>query len=326
MKTIIPPVDRKLLEKELTQEKFVRDTNNGNNKIYIFSHEDSPNLMREIGRLREVTFRDAGGGSGKDCDIDDYDLSSKPFKQMIVWNPIDKEIIGGYRFIHGKDLFDTADNNVVSPTSKLFYISDKFKDKYLRHTIELGRSFVQPLYQPINNIRKGMYSLDNIWDGLGAIIIDNPDIKYLFGKVTMYPHYNQNARDILLYFLNKYFPDNEKLVYPKEPIKFVTEPEILENIFTEGNFNDDYKILVQKIRSMKEQIPPLMNAYMNLSATMKTFGTSVNKTFGDVEETGIIITIKDIFPKKKDRHFLTYKKKVLKNLEWLKKDIIDKLK
>ena len=208
----------------------------------------------------------------------------------------------------------------------MFYISDKFKDKYLRHTIELGRSFVQPLYQPINNIRKGMYSLDNIWDGLGAIIIDNPDIKYLFGKVTMYPHYNQNARDILLYFLNKYFPDNEKLVYPKEPIKFVTEPEILENIFTEGNFNDDYKILVQKIRSMKEQIPPLMNAYMNLSATMKTFGTSVNKTFGDVEETGIIITIKDIFPKKKDRHFLTYKKKVLKNLEWLKKDIIDKLK
>lgn len=320
MKTIISPVNKDLLEKELTHEKFIRETNNGNNEIYIFSHEDSPNLIREIGRLREITFRDAGGGSGKDCDIDDYDLSLKPFKQLIVWNPRDKEIIGGYRFIHGKDLLDTeGGGNVISPTSKLFHISDKFKKEYLKKTIELGRSFVQPLYQPMNNIRKGMYSLDNIWDGLGAIIIDNPNIKYLFGKVTMYPHYNPDARDILLYFLNKYFPDKEKLIYPKKPLKYITEPEVLENIFTEGNFSEDYKILFQKIRSNNEQIPPLMNAYMNLSATMKIFGTSVNKNFGNVEETGIIITIKDIYLKKKERHFSTYKKKVLKNLEWLKK-------
>lgn len=321
MKTIISPVDKKLLEKELTYEKFVRNTNNGNNEIYIFLHKDSPYLMKEIGRLREVTFRDAGGGTGKSCDIDDYDLSSNPFSQLIVWNPRDKEIIGGYRFIHGIDLVDARNGNVISPTSKLFHISDKFKREYLKSTIELGRSFVQPLYQPINNIRKGMYSLDNIWDGLGAIIIDNPDIKYLFGKVTMYPHYNPGARDILLFFMNKYFPDNKKLVYPKEPLKLTTETEVLKNIFTAGNYSEDYKILVQKIRGLNEQIPPLMNAYMNLSSTMKTFGTAINKNFGSVEETGIIVTIKDIYAIKKDRHFSTYKRKILKNLEWLKKKI-----
>ena len=308
METIILPINKELLEKELTDEKFVRDTNNGNNKIYIFSYEDSPHLIKEIGRLREITFRDAGGGTGKSCDIDDYDTSDKPFKQLIVWNPIDKEIIGGYRFIHGKDLFDSENENIKSPTSKLFHISEKFKKNYLKYTIELGRSFVQPFYQPLNNIRKGMYSLDNIWDGLGAIIIDNPDIKYLFGKVTMYPHYDSLARDILLFFLNKYFPDKEKLVYPKEPLKLTTETKVLKNIFTGCNYSEDYKILVQKVRGLNEQIPPLMNAYMNLSSTMKSFGTSVNECFGGVEETGIIVTINDIYDIKKDRHFLTYKK------------------
>ncbi len=308
METIISPINKELLEKELTDEKFVRDTNNGNNKIYVFSHEDSPHLMKEIGRLREITFRDAGGGTGKCYDIDDYDTSDKPFKQLIVWNPQDKEIIGGYRFIHGKDLLDSKNVNVKSPTSKLFHISDKFKKDYLKYTIELGRSFVQPLYQPFNNIRKGMYSLDNLWDGLGAIIIDNTDIKYLFGKVTMYPHYDSLARDILLFFLNKYFPDKNKLVYPKEPLKLTTETKVLKNIFSGCNYSEDYKILVQTIRGLNEQIPPLMNAYMNLSSTMKIFGTAINESFGGVEETGIIVTINDIYDIKKDRHFSTYKK------------------
>ncbi|MCD4771937.1 MAG: GNAT family N-acetyltransferase [Bacteroidales bacterium] len=308
METVISPINKELLEKELTDEKFVRNTNNGNNKIYIFSYEDSPHLMKEIGRLREITFRDAGGGTGKNCDIDSYDISEKSFKQLIVWNPVDKEITGGYRFIHGKDLLDSKNGNIKTPTSKLFHISDIFKKDYIKYTIELGRSFVQPLYQPLNNIRKGMYSLDNLWDGLGAIIIDNPDIKYFFGKVTMYPHYDSLARDILLYFMSKYFPDKEKLVYPKNPLKLTTEVKVLKNIFTGCNYSEDYKILIKNIRSLNEQIPPLMNAYMNLSSTMKSFGTTINKTFGDVEETGIIVTISDIYDIKKDRHFSTYKK------------------
>ena len=311
METIISPIDRSLLEKELTKEKFIRKTNNGDNSIYIFSNSDSPNLIKEIGRLREYTFRDAGGGTGKSMDIDANDTSETPFRQLIVWDPIDKEIIGGYRFIHCKELKVDENRIVSSPTSKLFKYSEKFIKEYLPYTIELGRSFVQPTYQPTNNIRKGMYSLDNIWDGLGALVIDNPDVKYLFGKVTMYPRFASLARDLVLFFMTKYFPDKEKLLLPYNPIKLSTEKKVLENIFTGCNYDEDYKLLIQKVRGLNEQIPPLFNAYMNLSATMKTFGTAYNEAFGNVEETGIIVTVGDIYNFKKDRHLSSYKEDVL---------------
>lgn len=306
MKKVIPPVDKSLLEKELTEEKFVRYTNNGNNKIYIFSYEDSPNLMREIGRLREITFRDAGGGTGEDTDIDYFDTSEHPFKQLIVWNPEDQEITGGYRFIHGNDTI--FDGHVKSPTSKLFNFSDRFTREYWPYTVELGRSFVQPNYQPTMNIRKGMYSLDNLWDGLGAIIIDYPDIRYFFGKITMYPHFDVFARDLILYFMHKYFPDNENLVKPYDPLPLHTRLSSLESLFTGENYDENYKILVHHVREHNENIPPLVNAYMNLSNTMKTFGTALNREFGMVEETAIIVTIEDIYDFKKDRHVSTYKK------------------
>jgi len=307
METVIPPVDRTLIEKELTDELFVRDTNNGHNHIYIFTHDQAPNLMRELGRLREITFREARGGTGKCCDIDDYDTGKSPFKQLIVWNPEDKEIVGGYRFNLGKDVVNDKDGHPISPTSKLFKFSDKFVKEFWPLTFELGRSFVQPTYQPTVNLRKGMYSLDNLWDGLGAITIQNPGIEYFFGKITMYPSYDNFARGMILYFLNKYFPDNDKLVVARNPLVIQTREKVLKSIFFGANYDEDYKILVQKVRSLGEQIPPLVNAYMNLSGSMRTFGTAVNEAFGNVEETAIIITIADIYDYKKDRHMSTYK-------------------
>lgn len=308
METIIPPVDRELIEKELNEDRFIRNTNNANNRIYVITHHDSPNTMREIGRLREMTFRDAGGGTGKAIDMDQYDTDEVPFKQLIVWDPREREIIGGYRFIHGKEIRKNKDGTLRTPTGKLFNISDKFIKEYLPVTVELGRSFVQTFYQPTVDLRRGMYSLDNIWDGLGAIVIDNPDIKYLFGKVTLYPHYDQLAKDLLYYFISKYFPDKEGLISPKEPIELSTPEKVLKSIFSGCNYDEDYKILVHKIRSVNEHVPPLFNAYMNLSATMKSFGSAVNPAFGNVEEMGIIVTIADIYDYKKDRHISTYLK------------------
>jgi len=308
MKTIIPPVDKRLLEKELTSERFLRNTNNGNNEIYLVSDNDSPAVIREIGRLREVTFRDAGGGTGKELDIDAYDKGEYAFKQLVLWDPQEKEIIGGYRFIHCNDLEIINNNEVKSPTASLFKYSDKFIKEYFPYTIELGRSFVQPLYQPTFNLRRGMYALDNLWDGIGAVIVDNENIKYMFGKVTMYPDFDTLARDMILFFLHKYFPDNEQLIFPIDPLIIETSEKILNNIFTGCNYDEDYKTLIQKVRKLEENVPPLVNAYMNLSATMKTFGTAVNRRFGDVEETGILLTVEDIFPIKKDRHLTSYKK------------------
>lgn len=320
MSPIIDPVPVDLLEEELTEGKFVRITNNGKNRIYIFTAHDSPNLMKEVGRLREITFREAGGGTGNSLDIDEFDTMEVPFHQLIVWNPRDKEIMGGYRYLHGKDIPCNKLGCLTSATGELFEFSDRFVRDYLPVSIELGRSFVQPGYQPTYNLKKGMYSLDNLWDGLGAMIIDNPDVKYFFGKMTMYPDYNRKARDIVLTFLRKFFPDREHLMMPREPVILTTPQDELDQLFISPTFEENYKSLVHLIRRHGENIPPLVNAYMNLSATMSTFGTAINRGFGDVEETGILINIQDIYPRKKERHLQTYMRRLgFRGFRWRRK-------
>lgn len=307
MKEIIQPVEKKSLEMELSEDRFVRNANNGNNKIFVITHHDSPNVMREIGRLREVTFRASGGGTGKEIDIDEYDTADAPYKQLIVWNPEEKEIVGGYRYIKCGDAPLDKNGIVQLATTELFHFSEKFVKNYLPYTIELGRSFVQPKFQPAANNRKGLFSLDNLWDGLGAIVVDNPEIKYLFGKVTMYTHFNPMARDMILSFMNYYFPDKENLVRPLKPLSFHNNMKDFELQLKELEYKNGHAVLNKNVRALGENIPPLVNAYMNLSLTMKTFGTSMNEHFGEVEETGIMVTIPDIYPTKKERHISTYK-------------------
>ncbi len=302
MNPVIPPVKKELLLSELTKDKLLRKSNYGNTEIYVFSYKDSPNLMRELGRLREVTFRMAGGGTGLEIDIDDFDIAEDPYFQLIVWDPDENEIIGGYRFILGESVLDDPEQKLA--TSHLFDFSEEFLRDYLPYTIELGRSFVQPNYQYGRNSRKGMFALDNLWDGLGALIVEYPEMKYFFGKVTMYKHFDLNARNYILSFLNLYFPDTTNLVVPKNPIYFAYEQN--KKLFFGDNYDSDYKKLNSLVRDVNEKIPPLVNAYMNLSPSMLTFGTVENDEFGGVEETGILINIKDIYTSKKERHIKSY--------------------
>ena len=307
MKAIIEPVAISVIESELTQDKFIRETNNGDNHIYIITHHDSPNVMREIARLREVTFRTAGGGTGEEIDLDEFDTADAPYKQLIVWSHHDKEIVGGYRYIKLKDA--PIINGVVHvATTELFNFSDEFVRKYVPETIELGRSFVQPKYQPSVDNRRGLFSLDNLWDGLGAIVVDNPDVKHFYGKVTMYTDFNVEARDYILAFMNHFFPDNEKLVYPIEPLHYKTDVSVFLSAIKGLPYKEAHRVLGQHVKEKGEHVPPLVNAYMNLSATMKMFGTAMNSHFGEVEETGILVTIADIYDTKKERHINTYKK------------------
>lgn len=301
MERIIDPVDKVLVEKELTDDKFVRKTNNGENLLFIVTAHDSPNIMRELGRIRELSFREAGGGTGKSMDIDEYDTSDNPYKQLIVWDPHEREILGGYRYHNVKE-----DEEPYLSTTSLFHFSEKFKKEYLPYTIELGRSFVQPKYQSTQRRAKGMYALDNLWDGLGALVALNPSMKHFFGKVTMYSQYNPKARDILHYFMEKYFPDTEELVRPINPLVFDLNKDELASMFTENSYKEDHKILSKEIRELGERIPPLINSYMNISPSMKVFGTAINKEFGQVEETGIMITISEIYQAKIDRHVHTF--------------------
>lgn len=305
MKPITAPVDRQLIASELTPERFVRPTNFLENEIYIINGNDCPHTMREIGRLRELSFRGGGGGTGKESDEDDFDYGRYAYQQLVVWNPEDKEIVGGYRFAVCRNHCD-ADGRYHLSTSEIVDYSDKLKTDFFPDTIELGRSFVQPLYQPRAENRRTLFSLDNLWDGLGALTVLYPDIRYFFGKITMYTTYNAEARDHLLRFMLHYFPDPDKLVIIPHPLVMEYECREFMDAIQNLPYKEGYVLLNKIVRSLGENIPPLFNSYMNLSPTMRTFGTAVNPHFGAVEETGIMVTIADIYPGKKDRHINSF--------------------
>ncbi|MFT5581085.1 MAG: hypothetical protein ACI9XP_000157 [Lentimonas sp.] len=300
MEEIIHPIDRKVLLQELNTGRFLRNTRKGDNEIYVLNHHNSPNVVKEIGRLREVTFRHAGGGTGLPIDLDHFDTDEICYEQLIVWSPEDQEIVGGYRFIECSSAL--AGDKILLSTAHYFDFKKKFIDDYLPKTIELGRSWVQPNFQPMVNPRKGLFALDNIWDGLGAIINTRSHVEYFFGKVTMYPSYNQECRNIILFFMHLYFPDKEELMKAFHPLVIDHKNNEYFEMFEGKDFKEDFKILNHYVRERKEFIPPLVNIYMNLSPTMKTFGTAVNPDFGNVEETGILVTIKDIYLEKTERH------------------------
>ena len=299
---IIQPIAKEILKRELTPDRQLRMTNKSHNEIYVITAHNAPNVMKEIGRLREIAFREAGGGTGKDMDIDEFDTCDNCYKQLIVWNPEAEEIIGGYRYLLGTDWDYDEKGQPILATSHMFHFSDRFIKEYAPWTIELGRSFVSLPYQSSRMGAKSLFALDNLWDGLGALTVIKPNVKYFFGKMTMYPSYIRKGRDMILYFLKKHFDDKEKLIIPMKPLEMDTDPQEFEHLFAGESFKEDYKVLNGEIRKLGYNIPPLVNAYMSLSPTMKLFGTAINYGFGDVEETGILIAVDEILEEKRVRH------------------------
>ena len=302
MEEIIPRIPRELLLSELTPEKKLRTTNKSGNEIYIVTWQDSPNVVRELGRLREIAFRAAGGGTGLSMDLDEFDTMENPYKQLLVWDPEAQEILGGYRYLLGSEVKLDENGQPILATSHMFRFSEKFVREYLPYTIELGRSFVTLEYQSSRMGTKGLFALDNLWDGLGALTVIMPDVRYFFGKFTMYPSYDRMARDMILYFLKVYFSDPDSLILPMKPLSLWHDECIFEKFFAGNDFKQDYRVLNREVRNLGYNIPPLVNAYMGLSPTMKLFGTAINDEFGDVEETGILIAVDEILEEKRVRH------------------------
>ena len=302
MEEIIPRIPRELLLSELTPEKKLRTTNKSGNEIYIVTWQDSPNVVRELGRLREIAFRAAGGGTGLSMDLDGFDTMENPYKQLLVWDPEAQEILGGYRYLLGSEVKLDDNGQPILATSHMFRFSEKFVQEYLPYTIELGRSFVTLEYQSSRMGTKGLFALDNLWDGLGALTVIMPDVRYFFGKFTMYPSYDRMARDMILYFLKVYFSDPDSLILPMKPLSLWHDECIFEKLFAGDDFKQDYRVLNREVRNLGYNIPPLVNAYMGLSPTMKLFGTAINDEFGDVEETGILIAVDEILEEKRVRH------------------------
>lgn len=306
MEDIIAPIDREVLKAELTPERRLRTTNKSHNEIYIINWKNAPNVLKEIGRLREIAFRAAGGGTGKSLDLDEYDLMENPYQQLVVWDPEAEEILGGYRYILGDEVEFDNEGKPILATAHMFDFSPKFLKEYLPTTIELGRSFVTLEYQSSRAGAKGLFALDNLWDGLGALTVVKPNVKYFFGKMTMYPSYHRLGRDMILYFLKKHFSDKDGLITPTHPLKIETDENLLKHLFPYDTFKEDYKVLNTEVRKLGYNIPPLVNAYMSLSPTMRMFGTAINYGFGDVEETGILIAVDEILEEKRVRHIESY--------------------
>ena len=316
LEEIIAPVAKEQLKKELEEARLLRHARKGGTEIYIFTAHECPMLMQEVGRLREIAFREAGGGSGLACDIDEFDVMDEhPYWQLIVWDPKDEQILGGYRYIYGPNVKFDDNGAPVLATSHMFGYSEKFKKEILPHTIELGRSFVIVDHQSSRSGAKGLFTLDNLWDGLGALAIIHPETQYFYGKFTMYPTYIPAGRNMILYFLKKHFPDTENLVWPFKPLETNTNEEEMKKIFIHDSFSDDYKILNTEVRKLGVNIPPLVNAYMCLSPTMKMFGTAINDEFGDVEESGILIKIDEITTEKHQRYIDTFVEELSKAAE-----------
>lgn len=306
MEDIIAPIDREALKAELTPERRLRTTNKSHNEIYIINWKNAPNVLKEIGRLREIAFRAAGGGTGKSLDLDEYDLMENPYQQLVVWDSEAEEILGGYRYILGDEVEFDSEGKPILATAHMFDFSPKFLKEYLPTTIELGRSFVTLEYQSSRAGAKGLFALDNLWDGLGALTVVKPNVKYFFGKMTMYPSYHRLGRDMILYFLKKHFSDKDGLITPTHPLKIEADENLLKQLFPYDTFKEDYKILNTEVRKLGYNIPPLVNAYMSLSPTMRMFGTAINYGFGDVEETGILIAVDEILEEKRVRHIESY--------------------
>ncbi len=303
-----------LLKAELTPDKKLCDTNKAGNEIYVIDGKDSPNVLREVGRLREIAFRQAGGSSGMALDLDEFDTMENPYRQIVIWDPDAEAIIGGYRYILGTDVKFKENGQPHLATAHMFHFSDKFIRDYLPHVIELGRSFVTPAYQSSKAGAKAIYALDNLWDGIGAVMMQHSNVIYFFGKMTMYPSYDKSCRDLILHFLWKHFGDYENLLRPYSPVMPELDGRIMDLILKDEDFKADYRNLKEAVRKLGSGIPPLVNTYMNISPTMKMCGTAVNDEFSDVEETAILVCFNEMYADKRDRHKEPYFKHLVDSL------------
>ena len=300
MEQIIDPVDTNLILKEL-EGHLLRPSSKANNLIYDITAHECPNVMREIARLREISYRDGGGATGKAMDIDEMDTMAKPYHQLIVWDPDNQQIIGGYRYLFGSEA-EIINGQPFITSAHLFHYSERFIRDYLPQTIEFGRAFVQPMYQKREMGVKALFALDNIWDGIGAIVYNNPELRWMIGKVTIYPGYNETARELIYNYLETYHKGEEGLFEPYNllPIQHIETP------FLGTNPQENYHTLQHAVREQGTVIPPMFSAYLNLTNDLQFFGNAVNDELANVYETGIMVDLNTVYPEKKERYITPY--------------------
>jgi len=301
MQPIIPPIETSLLLAEL-EGHLLRPSNKAGNLIYDITSHECPNVMREIARLREISYRDGGGATGKEMDIDDMDTMTHPYHQLIVWDPEHNQIVGGYRYLLGSEA-EIRDGQPYITSAHLYHYSERFIRDYLPYTIEFGRAFVQPMYQQREMGVKALFALDNIWDGIGAIMHNHPELRYMIGKVTIYPDYNATARELIYNYLDLYHRGEKGLIEPYKPL---TVQALDASPFEGDDRQENYHILQRAVREQGAVIPPMFSAYLNITNDLYFFGNAINDELANVYETGIMVDLDTVYPEKKERYITPY--------------------
>jgi putative hemolysin len=249
-KTIDHPQDRRTLKQELKASELLGETADGK-KIFLFDYRPDSAVMREVGRLREIAFRSVGEGTGEKRDLDRYDRN---YRHLILWDEDDLEIAGAYRLAETATMAD-PERNLYS--ASLFRYSDGMAPVFAQG-IELGRSFVQPRYW-------GRRSLDYLWYGIGAYLRRHPDIRYLFGPVSLSNSYPKAARDLIVWFYSHYFPDTENLARSLSPFNMDQDSrERLARLFSGQDCSADFRVLKEQLDFMGVSVPTLYKQYSDV--------------------------------------------------------------
>lgn len=250
-KTIAHPQDRRSLKQELREAELLGETSDGK-KIYLFDYKPDSAVMQEVGRLREISFRCVGEGTGEKKDIDKYD---RYYRHLILWDEEDLEIAGAYRLAEAHKLIHDEHSPLYSET--LFQYSDAMKP-YFEQGIELGRSFVQPRYW-------GRRSLDYLWYGIGAYLKKHPEVRYMFGPVSLSNSYPKPAKDMLIWFYQHYFGDENQLATANMPYTLSHDVhQNLSTLFCGTDYKADFKILKEQLDYMGVSVPTLYKQYSEL--------------------------------------------------------------
>ena len=294
-KAIAHPEDRRELKKELKASELLGETKDGKH-IYLYASQDkNSSVINEIGRLRELSFRKVGEGINKKRDIDKYD---RYYKHIILWDNEDLEIVGAYRIAECKNVILEYGVDALYTTT-LFDYNDTFMP-YLDDAIELGRSFVQPKYW-------GSRALDYLWYGIGAYLRNNPQIKYMYGPVSLSANYSKAAKDMLLYFYDKNFHDSDGLVSAKLPYNFTTDETLIKNLdeeFNSDDYKENFRTLKKALSSIDSNIPTLYKQYGDLcdEGGIKFCAFNIDPDFSNCIDSFIVVDVSLIKESQRQRY------------------------
>ncbi len=251
-KNIVHPVDKKILNKQIESSELLGETSD-NKFVYLVHYNTAPIVVTEIARLREITFRKVGEGTGKKMDTDKFDRS---YDHIVLWDDNELEIVGSYRLAFCDNIINEY-GTVGLYTSTLFNFSDNFISK-LPYSVELGRSFIQSKYWNTN-------ALDSLWQGIGLYLNKFSSVKYLFGAVSIGNKYPDEAKSMIVHFYNKWFWDYSFLVSSKNKYAIpVKTKQNLNAIFNGDSYHIDFQILKKLLKNFGLTIPVLFKQYSKL--------------------------------------------------------------